>query len=85
MRIDPTSPTVIEAREAQAPAKPAKAGPTKDVVELSAAATAQHTTDISAKLSRIRELLQRGAYPVDLDALAARIVDDEALRSQGSS
>jgi anti-sigma28 factor (negative regulator of flagellin synthesis) len=79
MRIDPTSPTVIASREEKAPAKPA-AKHDGDVVQLSVAASAPVEHDMSQRISQIRALLQRGAYPVDLDALASRIVDDELAR-----
>ncbi len=37
---------------------------------------------IASRIQRIRALLDRGEYLVDLDTLAARIVDDEILRSK---
>lgn len=40
---------------------------------------------VSAKLDRIRALLDKGEYPVDLDMLAARIVDDEFARAKKPS
>jgi hypothetical protein len=36
---------------------------------------------ITSRIEKIRSLLERGAYPIDLDVLAARIVDDETLRA----
>ncbi|MCX5742142.1 MAG: hypothetical protein NT062_06570 [Proteobacteria bacterium] len=91
MRIDSTSsPTPISATESR-DAKPAttkRAGSEASVVKLSsagisAAASASDGEEnpmITAKLSHIRALLDKGEYPVDLDRLASRIVDDEITR-----
>jgi len=38
-----------------------------------------------ARLQEIRALIDKGEYPVDLDVLARRIVDDELLRSGSDS
>jgi hypothetical protein len=35
---------------------------------------------MASRLDRIRALLDAGEYPIDLDQLATRIVDDESLR-----
>jgi len=35
---------------------------------------------VQARLAHIRDQIQSGAYPIDLDALASRIADDETLR-----
>jgi flagellar biosynthesis anti-sigma factor FlgM len=35
---------------------------------------------VQARLAHIRDQIQSGAYPIDLDALASRIADDEQLR-----
>jgi hypothetical protein len=45
---------------------------------VSAEATAAPTT---TRLQTIRSMLDKGDYPVDLDALATRIVDDELVRA----
>lgn len=37
----------------------------------------------TARLERIRALLDAGEYPIDLDQLAQRIVDDDVLREGG--
>jgi anti-sigma28 factor (negative regulator of flagellin synthesis) len=88
MRIDPKlaiSPVTRDAREAPA-AKPGAADTTSaSVVKLSAAATASSETVAAAptttsRLQTIRAMLDQGDYPVDLDLLASRIVDDELLR-----
>jgi anti-sigma28 factor (negative regulator of flagellin synthesis) len=91
MRIDSKvaiSPITREAREAQpAAAKADDAAASSAVVKLSAAgaaasaepgAAASATT--TSRLQAIRAMLDRGDYPVDLDVLATRIVDDEVLR-----
>lgn len=95
MRIDPkavaqtpTAPreTVAVAPTTLAPARAGAAPPAgASIVKLSsagAAASADSTSPtVTARLDRIRTLLDRGEYPVDLDQLAARIVDDDMLRS----
>jgi anti-sigma28 factor (negative regulator of flagellin synthesis) len=88
MRIDPkvaVSPVTRDAREAPA-AKPADAGGSDaSVVKLSAAgltasAEAAASPTTTSRLQTIRAQLDKGNYPVDLDMLASRIVDDEVLR-----
>ena len=90
MRIDSKvaiSPVTRDVREA-----PSTASKTGDpatgasVVKLSAAGmTASESGAASAtttsRLQTIRAMLDKGDYPVDLDLLASRIVDDEVLRS----
>lgn len=87
MRIDPTSPTSLEPRDTKVPTKASSASSdTATVVKLSEAATASaESADTTARVAHIRALIRAGAYPVDLDALASRIVDDEVLRSRGHS
>lgn len=55
------------------------------VVELSSAASAvaaePPANELNARLDRIKALVDAGNYPVDLDKLAERIVDDDILRS----
>jgi anti-sigma28 factor (negative regulator of flagellin synthesis) len=41
--------------------------------------------DISARLDKIRAAIDAGTYPIDLDKLASRIVDDELVRTWKSS
>jgi len=90
MRIDPNvavSPIARETRDAQPSAKTADvASSGASVVKLSTAgaavsaeATAAPTT--TTRLQTIRSMLDKGDYPVDLDALATRIVDDELVRA----
>jgi anti-sigma28 factor (negative regulator of flagellin synthesis) len=86
MRIEPkvVQPTSLEPRETSA--KPTKSEAPASVVALSSAAAATRSDDvqppeIGARLERIRVALERGDYPIDLVKLAARIVDDEVVRS----
>lgn len=46
----------------------------------SAAAADAPSRAMASRLDRIRALLDAGEYPIDLDQLASRIVDDESLR-----
>ena len=88
MRID-RSPTVSPPEPRESAAKPTSPPPAKDVVTLSAAgsaaADAPAASAPSERIARIRALVQQGAYPIDLDMLASRIVHDELLRSKGSA
>ncbi|HEU4730626.1 MAG TPA: hypothetical protein VFT22_22170 [Kofleriaceae bacterium] len=47
-----------------------------------AAATMAATTTAATRLQAIRAMIDKGDYPVDLDVLALRIVEDE-LRNTG--
>lgn len=85
MRIDskPPVPRVsLEPRAASEPGTPSAAPSSASVVKLSAAGLSitEPRATTTQRLERIRELLDKGEYPVDLDALAARIVDDDAAR-----
>jgi anti-sigma28 factor (negative regulator of flagellin synthesis) len=94
MRIDPKVLVPITDRkpasESSAPprATPEAAASAASVVKLSSAGAAVQAeptnAGITARLSKIRSLLDKGEYPVDLDALASRIVDDELGRAQPS-
>jgi anti-sigma28 factor (negative regulator of flagellin synthesis) len=92
MRIDPkvvTPPIARETRESPALTRSGDSGGTQgaSVVKLSTAGaavsaeagTAAPTT--TTRLQTIRAALDKGDYPVDLDALASRIVDDELVRA----
>jgi len=87
MRIDP-KPAVTPISDAREPrtTKPATTAGPASIVKLSLAGAAV-TNDpapgpsIAARLQSIRAMLDKGDYPVDLDLLASRIVDDEILRS----
>jgi len=91
MRIDPKvliSPATRDAREAPSTAaKPSDAAASSaSVVKLSAAgmsasAEAAASPTTTSRLQTIRAMLDKGDYPVDLDVLATRIVDDEMLRA----
>ncbi|MGE0399513.1 MAG: flagellar biosynthesis anti-sigma factor FlgM [Kofleriaceae bacterium] len=85
MRIDPkhTVVTPVVAKTARDPYVPE----TKDdkdsatVVELSSAGASMTAkeSESAAKVARVRELIAKGEYKVDLDLLAARICEDEIL------
>ena len=92
MRIDPKvviQPIARETREAQPSA--VKTGETASsdasVVKLSTAGIAASSESspsaatTTTRLQTIRAMLDKGDYPVDLDLLATRIVDDEVLRA----
>lgn len=88
MRIDPNvvvsqiAPTTREGKQATRAADSKDS--TASVVTLSsagAAAAAEPTSpSITSRLDAIRALIDRGEYPIDLDKLASRIVDDDAVR-----
>jgi anti-sigma28 factor (negative regulator of flagellin synthesis) len=94
MRIDPkvAIPQITrETRESPASAgKTSEAATTSAVVKLSAAGaaasaeTAPAAATTTTRLHAIRAMLDKGDYPVDLDVLATRIVDDEVLRARRS-
>lgn len=94
MRIDPNvvvSPTKLDttkSRTAGGTDSPDSKKSGASVVSLSAAATAAtgatHTSN-SDRIDKIRALLDKGDYAVDLDQLASRIVDDEAARTKKPS
>ncbi len=85
MRIEPKTttdtPVALEpSRNSAAPA-PERQDPAA-IVKLSkagAAAVGARATDSEQKVARLRAAIERGEYRVDLDRLAAQLVDDEAL------
>lgn len=90
MRTDPkavaASQTALES--AQPPAegerrsRPGSTPPASVAAPPPAAGTAgARPVAVTARLERIRAMLEAGEYPVDLDQLAARIVDDDLLRA----
>lgn len=89
MRIDsttaPTPITTTEPKTSQVATGKSTGTTEASVVKLSSAGVAASSVsepDITAKLSHIRSLLEKGEYPVDLDQLASRIVDDEVVRGK---
>lgn len=89
MRIDPKvviSPVTRDARETPSAPKAGDApSSSASVVKLSAAgmtasAESAASPTTTSRLQTIRAMLDKGDYPVDLDVLATRIVDDEVLR-----
>jgi anti-sigma28 factor (negative regulator of flagellin synthesis) len=90
MRIDPNAVAVTATTaDATKPVSTRRRPSTKpaSVVKLSSAGAALTTEAVSprttARLERIRALLDAGEYPIDLDQLATRIVDDDVLREGG--
>lgn len=91
MRIDPkvaiSPPTTRDAREAPSTARTDSAPAGASVVKLSAAGlsasadTGAAAPTTTGRLQTIRAMLDKGDYPVDLDRLATRIVDDDTLRA----
>lgn len=88
MRIDPNvvvTPTQLDTTKSRGTTGTTPAAKSGDVVELSAAATAvapETQPTNTERLVKIRALLDAGHYAVDLDQLAARIVDDEVARTR---
>jgi flagellar biosynthesis anti-sigma factor FlgM len=96
MRIDtPTvAPVSNEAKSGQPATTPQQPSSTATqspaaVVTLSSAAAKSTTTGeirempdpkVIARIAQIRQQLQNGSYPIDLDVLATRIADDEVAR-----
>jgi anti-sigma28 factor (negative regulator of flagellin synthesis) len=74
----PTTPPV--------PTTPSSKQPVSTVVSLSQAAQANSTKDVEydpsnhTRIQEIRELIKHDRYPIDLDKLASKIVDDDKLR-----
>jgi flagellar biosynthesis anti-sigma factor FlgM len=91
MRIDPNvvvAPTTLDTTKSQqTPVTKAESEPAgSSVVTLSSAASAvapeaTSPPSVADRIDKIRSLLERGEYPVDLELLASRIVDDDFARS----
>ncbi len=92
MRIDPKVATPPIARDPrESPSASSKAGEagsdSASVVKLSSAGAAASaepgpaSATTTSRLQTIRAMLDKGEYPVDLDLLASRIVDDDLLRA----
>ena len=90
MRIDPNVVVFPVTSSTSGEQKPRASATTEGaaVVSLSAGATAataeRSEVSLDARLERIRGLIDRGEYPIDLDLLSSRIVDDDILRGSGS-
>lgn len=88
MRIDPNltvsqiAPISREGKSATRTAE-SKDG-SASVVSLSSAAgtaaTEKPSQGITARLAAIKSAVDAGSYPIDLDKLASRIVDDDLVR-----
>lgn len=85
MRIDPkhtvVNPVVAKTVRDNTAPKSKEDKDSATVVEISSAGAsmAAKASDSTEKITRIRELLAKGEYKVDLDMLAARICEDEIL------
>jgi flagellar biosynthesis anti-sigma factor FlgM len=84
----PPTPDTAKAQTPVRSGAPAAAA----VVQVSSigAALSTGSTDVTppavaARIEKIRALLARGEYVVDLDALAAKMVDDDILRTRNGS
>lgn len=83
MRIDPkTTVTPVEMKTVKAVSSPVSEASDEPaaVVSLSragAAAAEVKSSDAAEKVARLRALIEKGDYHVDLDLLAARIVEDD--------
>lgn len=87
MRIDPKLVTPIGttgSRERRTPASDSSPPEAAAVVSLSVAgaavASGPSNAEITARIDKLRAAIAKGDYPIDLDALASRIVDDELVR-----
>ena len=90
MRIDPNLIVVPLGSESQKPQPKLAAGTTppahgSTVVALSTAGAAvaaapDPDTAQTTKIEKLRAMVETGTYRVDLETLAARIVDDEVMR-----
>lgn len=89
MRIDPNLVVVPITKDSHDPkAKAGERPSSSTVVTLSAGATASASAkpvDIASRLERIRALLAKDQYPVDLDKLASRIIEDDTARGGPTS
>lgn len=86
MRIDPkytvVNPVAAKTARDATPASQTEKSDKAAVVELSSAgaAIAAPPSDSAEKVARVREMIAKGEYKVDLDLLAARLCEDEILR-----
>jgi flagellar biosynthesis anti-sigma factor FlgM len=88
MRIDPKLVTPIgprDPRDQKATSKASTGSEPAAVVSLSSASAtaAEHVSgSVAERIAKIRSAIEAGSYPIDLDALASRIVDDEVVRGR---
>jgi anti-sigma28 factor (negative regulator of flagellin synthesis) len=89
MRVDlkVISPVPVEDKPraaARGSESPPPAGHGSAAIVALSCVDAHHGTPaaVTAKIERIRELIARGEYAVDLDVLATRVVDDDILRTE---
>jgi len=92
MRIDPNVVVFpvasATAGDTHKPRASESTGQGAAIVSLSAGAAAatQDRPEVSldGRLERIKALIDRGEYPIDLDMLSSRIVDDDIMRGSGA-
>lgn len=89
MRIDPTLVVASIPKDKSEIPEPKKtaSGSSASIVKLSAAATsaaqsAEPKAADPARLATIKMQIEKGTYPIDLDKLASRIVEDDEGRSK---
>jgi flagellar biosynthesis anti-sigma factor FlgM len=90
MRIEPKTVVQVTTADAQKPQPKLATGTTppahgSSVVALSTAgaavtAASDHEAKQTAKIEKLRAMVETGTYKVDLETLASRIVDDEVMR-----
>jgi len=75
----PRNSAAAEAQKAPSPGDPSS------VVKVAATTTEKDGVDpaVAQRIERVRALLAKGAYPIDFDKLASRIVDDDRARAGG--
>jgi len=77
-----------ESKPATTPPPPSSKQPVSTVVSLSQAAQANSAKDVEydpanhTRLQEIRNLITHDRYPIDLDKLASKIVEDDTLRGR---
>jgi anti-sigma28 factor (negative regulator of flagellin synthesis) len=77
-----------ESKPATTPPPPSSKQPVSTVVSLSQAAQASSSVDgevdplMRTRLDEIRTAIKEDRYPIDLDKLASKIVEDDKLRGQ---
>jgi anti-sigma28 factor (negative regulator of flagellin synthesis) len=77
-----------ESKPATTPPPPSSKQPVSSVVSLSQAAQANSAKDVEydpsnhTRIQEIRELIKHDRYPIDLDKLASKIVEDDQMRGR---
>lgn len=88
MRIDPKISTPAITGSEPKPAAPREPARTSSgeaaIVELSVVAKPADEAGVTARIAKLKALVDAGEYAVDLDKLAEKIVEDDLLRLGGS-